>query len=47
MEVKYVKARVLRFVAVYIVTVDVQQLSILMTIYISAIPVVRVATQLT
>lgn len=37
------KARVLRFVAVYIVTVDAQQLSILMTIYISAIPAVKVA----
>jgi hypothetical protein len=33
--------------AVYIVTVDAQQLSILMTIYISAIPAVRVAMQLT
>ena len=47
MEVRYVRARVLRFVAVYIVTVDAQQLSILMTIYISAIPAVRVAMQLT
>ncbi len=31
----------------YIVTVDAQQLSTLMTIYISAIPAVRVAMQLT